>query len=79
MFKLADPNPSIWFSFGVSNGDVRVHPSRLKDQILAQTLEHEAHKQGRDILLALKEDVGLASSCKKKATIKKALILKKAI
>ena len=37
---------------------------------LAQTLELEAHKQGRDILLALKEDIGLALHAKRKLRLK---------
>ena len=34
-----------------------VHSTRLKEQLLSQMPELEAHKQGRDVLLAFKEDV----------------------
>jgi hypothetical protein len=36
------------------------HTSRLKDRILAMIPDLEEHKQGRDILLAFKEDVAMA-------------------
>ena len=42
------------------NSDGRLHTSRLKDRLLAQIPQLEAYKQGRDVLLAFKEDVGLA-------------------
>ena len=35
------------------------HTSRLKERILAVVPELEEHKQGRDILLAFKEDVAM--------------------
>lgn len=42
------------------NSDGRPHTSRLKDRLSAQIPQLEADKQGRDLLLAFKEDVGLA-------------------
>ena len=35
-----------------------VHATRLKEQLLAEISELEAHKQGRHVSLAFKEDVG---------------------
>ena len=37
----------------------RVHTTRLKEQLLSHIPELEAYKQGRDIFLGFKEDVGL--------------------
>lgn len=37
-----------------------LHSTRLKEQLLSQMSELEAHKQGRDVLLAFKEDVSSA-------------------
>ena len=38
----------------------RIHTSRLKERILEMVPDLEEHKQGRDILLALKKDVTMA-------------------
>ena len=38
----------------------RVHTTRLKERLLSHIPELEAYKQGRDIFLGFKEDVGLA-------------------
>ena len=35
-----------------------VHSTRLKEQLIARIPELEAHKKGRDIILAFKEDIG---------------------
>ncbi|KAI9520651.1 hypothetical protein NQZ68_015570 [Dissostichus eleginoides] len=39
-----------------------VNSSRLKDKLLAEIPELEAHQQGRDVLLAFQNDVGIALS-----------------
>ncbi|KAH3711848.1 hypothetical protein DPMN_071523 [Dreissena polymorpha] len=39
-----------------------VNASRLKDKLLAEIPELEAHRKGRDVLLAFKQDVGEALS-----------------
>ena len=62
MFKLADLSrlySSRLEQLGV-DGHARVHTSRLKDRLLTQVPQLEAYKQGRDVLIAFKEDVGLA-------------------
>ncbi|KAJ7376704.1 hypothetical protein OS493_033327 [Desmophyllum pertusum] len=41
---------------GVESPDV--HPTRLKDQLLFHIPKLQAHRQGRDVMLALKNDVG---------------------
>ena len=45
--------------------DARVHTTRLKQRLLAQFMDMQAQKQGRDILMAFKDDIGtaLAKSC----------------
>ena len=45
--------------------DVRVHTTRLKQRLLAQFIDMQAQKQGRDILMAFEEDIGtaLAKAC----------------
>ena len=53
-----------------------VNPSRLKDQILEELPELEAHKKGRDVLLAFQEDVGLVLS--ESSAYSDAIILSKA-
>ena len=39
-----------------------IHSTRLKDQLLGEIPELEAHKKRRDILLAFKQDIGVALS-----------------
>ena len=39
-----------------------VSSSRLKDKLLSEMPELEAHKQGRDVLLAFQKDVGFVLS-----------------
>ncbi|KAH3828449.1 hypothetical protein DPMN_130411 [Dreissena polymorpha] len=39
-----------------------VNLSRLKDKLLAEIPELEAHRKGRDVMLAFKQDVGEALS-----------------
>ena len=43
-------------------GDVssRIHSTDLKDWILANVPELQAHKQGRDVLLVFNDDIGMA-------------------
>ena len=41
-----------------------VNSTRLKEKLLAEIPELEAHKQGRDVLLAFQVDAGLALSLK---------------
>ena len=38
----------------------QVHCTRLKEDLLAEVPELEAHRSGRDVLLAFKEYIGLA-------------------
>ena len=40
----------------------RIHSTKLKDRILSYFQDMEAHKKGRDVMLAFKEDIGLALS-----------------
>lgn len=40
----------------------RIHSIKLKDRILSYFQDMEAHKKGRDVMLAFKEDIGLALS-----------------
>ena len=42
----------------------RIHSTKLKDRILSYFRDMEAHKKGRDVTLAFKRDIGLASSIK---------------
>jgi len=37
-----------------------VYCTRLKEDLLSEVPELEAHRSGRDVLLAFKEDIGLA-------------------
>ena len=39
-----------------------VNSTRLKDKLLSEITELEAHKQGRDVLLAFQKDVGFVLS-----------------
>lgn len=45
---------------GVETPDV--NSTRLKDKLLAELTELQAHKQGRDVLLAFQKDIGLVLS-----------------
>ena len=60
--------------FGVKASDV--NSTRLKNKLLELVPELEAHKQGRDVLLAFQSDIGLALS--KASEYKEAIILGKA-
>ena len=40
----------------------RIHSTKLKDRILSYFQDMEAHKKGQDVMLAFKEDIGLALS-----------------
>ena len=40
----------------------QLHVTRLKDQLLERIPELQAHQQGRNVLLAIKDDVGPALS-----------------
>ena len=53
-----------------------VNSTRLKDKLLAEIPELEAHKKGRDILLAFDKDVGLALS--EASNYSEAIVLAKA-
>ena len=62
VFKLADL-ASMYTSRMEQLGasiTARVHTTRLKDRLLSKVPGLEAHKQGRDILLAFREDLGVA-------------------
>ena len=63
IFRLADMH-SLYKQrlqqLGVESPDV--NSTRLKDKLLAELPELEAHKKGRDVLLAFQEDVGSALS-----------------
>ena len=62
MFKLADLSrlySSRLKQLGVDD-HARVHTSRLKDRLLTQVPQLEAYKQSQDVLIAFKEEVGLA-------------------
>ena len=77
MFKLADivslyKQRHKQFGKGSSNSDI--HSTRLKVKLLAEFNALEAHKSGRDILLAFQKDVGFALSL----TIIKPFVLGKA-
>ena len=45
---------------GIEKPDV--NSTRLKEKLLAEISEMEAHKQGRDVILVFEEDIGLALS-----------------
>ncbi|KAJ8046458.1 hypothetical protein HOLleu_05132 [Holothuria leucospilota] len=53
-----------------------VNSTRLKDKLLAELPELQAHKQGRDVLLAFQEDIGVALS--QSSDYSEAMILAKA-
>ena len=62
VFKLADLAKlytSRLKQLGV-NISGRIHTTDLKNQILSNFPDMQAHRQGRDILLAFNEDIGLA-------------------
>ena len=65
MFKLADL-VSLYKQrleqFGIGSSDLDIHSTRLKDKLLAEIPELEAHKSGRDILLAFQKYNGFALS-----------------
>ena len=65
VFKLADL-VSLYKQrleqFGIESSDSDIHLTRLKDKLLAEIPELEAHKSGRDILLAFQKNVGFALS-----------------
>ncbi|KAH3888379.1 hypothetical protein DPMN_012412 [Dreissena polymorpha] len=44
--------------FGISQLISTVHSTRLKDRLLAESPEIEAHESGRDNVLAFKKDIG---------------------
>ncbi|CAE1247301.1 unnamed protein product [Acanthosepion pharaonis] len=59
VFRLADlvsPYKLHLEQLGVDSPNV--HSTRLKEQLLARIPEPEAHKKGRDVLLAFKADIG---------------------
>ena len=56
----------------------RTHTSRLKERILAVVPELEEHKQGRDILLAFKEDVAMTIRRAREDCDKEAMYLARA-
>tara|TARA_B110000881_G_C18590493_1_gene527633 strand:- start:311 stop:2080 length:1770 start_codon:yes stop_codon:yes gene_type:complete len=62
LFKLADLTEMYSERLKTLGADVtsRVNSTRLKERILANIPDMEAHKQGRDVLLAFKDDIGLA-------------------
>ena len=45
---------------GIEKPDV--NSTRLQEKLLVEISELEAHKQGRDVILAFDEDIGLALS-----------------
>ena len=59
---------------GIKKPDV--NSTRLKEKLLAEISELEAHKQGRDVILAFDEDIGLALS--QASDYSEAIILAKA-
>ena len=65
VFKLADL-VSLYKQrlqqFGIGSSDSDIYLTRLKDKLLAEIPELEAHKSGRDILSASQKDVGSALS-----------------
>lgn len=60
----------------MASSDSDVHSTRLKEKLLAEIPELEAHKSGRDVLLAFKSDIGLALS--QASNYSEAIILGKA-
>ena len=46
--------------FGIGSSKSDPYPTRLKEKLLAEISELEAHKSGRDILLAFQRDVSIA-------------------
>ena len=63
VFKLADL-VSLYKQrleqFGIGSSESDTHPTRLKEKLLAEIPELEAHRSGRHILLAFQKDVGFA-------------------
>ena len=62
--------------FGIGSSESDPYPTRLKEKLLAEISELEAHKSGRDILLAFQKDVGFALS--QASNYSEAIILGKA-
>ena len=62
--------------FGIGSSDSDIHSTRLKDKLLAEIPELEAHKSGRDIRLAFQKHVGFALS--QASNYSEAIILGKA-
>ena len=62
--------------FGIGSSDSDIHSTRLKDKLLAEIPELEAHKSGRDIRLAFQKHVGFALS--QASNYSEAIILEKA-
>ena len=79
VFKLAD---LVSFykqklkQFGIGSSDSNIHSTRLKDKLLAEIPELEAHKSQRDTILAFQKDVGFALS--QASNYSEAIILGKA-
>ena len=62
--------------FGIGSSESDFYPTRLKEKLLGEISELEAHKSGRDILLAFQKDVGFALS--QASNYSEAIILGKA-
>ncbi|KAH3888538.1 hypothetical protein DPMN_012574 [Dreissena polymorpha] len=62
--------------FGISPLMSTVHSTRLKDRLLAEIPEIEAHESGRNIVLVLKKDIGPVLS--KASKFSDAIVLSKA-
>ena len=62
MFKLADLNQMYMTRLNDLGAETtsRMHSTRLKERILANIPDMQAHKQGRDVYLVFTDDVGLA-------------------
>lgn len=62
MFKLADLNQMYITRLNELGAETssRMHSTRLKERILANIPDMQAHKQGRDVYLVFTDDVGLA-------------------
>ena len=62
VFKLADLNQMYTSRLNDLGADTstREHSTRLKEWILANIPDLQAHKQGRNVLLAFQDDIGLA-------------------
>ena len=60
VFKLADLAKLYSARLKQTENNARIHSTRLKNRILSQIPDLSEHKEGRDVLLAFREDIGPA-------------------